>query len=139
MACKMCLPVCVRCVPVYVLIMQNTLKEGILAMHQKFLDRTSFLFYFIFSKNLPSAAKHFVTLSNHLFCSSAKADFNSPVNAHYAPLSLSSRASFSCFFTSRKKSHGEHQLLLLLCAHWHCQDESHLWAALASTPLRDRQ
>ena len=78
MACKMCLPVCVRCVPVYVLIMQNTLKEGILAMHQKFLDRTSFLFYFIFSKNLPSAAKHFVTLSNHLFCSSAKADFNSP-------------------------------------------------------------
>ena len=42
MACKMCVPVCV-CMPVYVLIMQNTLKEGILGMHQRFLDKTSFI------------------------------------------------------------------------------------------------
>ena len=75
MACKMFVPVCVRCVPVYVLIMQSTLKEGILGMYERFLDKTSFCSS---SKNLPSAAKHFVRLSNRLFCSSAKADFNSP-------------------------------------------------------------
>lgn len=111
MACKMCVPVCV-----YPCVCVNN-AEHLKRRDTRDAPKISGQNFIYFSSQRTFLQQLCTLLHCEITCSAPRPRLTSTalVNAHHAPSSLLSRAPFSCFFTSRKKSHQEHQLLLLLC------------------------